>query len=173
MLLSEVGYARPATLEQALEVLTEHPGARALAGGQTLINVMKARAAAPDVLVDLSKIGKLKGIELGSDGTLAIGPMTTYSELIASAEAWTSEGGSRSASRTAFRTASGSDDVASSATGVAATQPSATRTPPLSDAAAFTMQVPSVPIGTEAKPSLRPAGTVIPVSSSPGPAAVM
>ena len=87
MLLSEVGYARPATLEQALEVLTEHPGARALAGGQTLINVMKARAAAPDVLVDLSKIGELKGIELGSDGTLAIGPMTTYSELIASAEA--------------------------------------------------------------------------------------
>ncbi len=87
MLLSEVGYARPATLEQALEVLTEHPGARALAGGQTLINVMKARAAAPDVLVDLSKISELKGIELGSDGTLAIGPMTTYSELIASAEA--------------------------------------------------------------------------------------
>ena len=52
MLLSEVGYARPATLEQALGVLAEYPGARALAGGQTLINVMKARAAAPDVLVD-------------------------------------------------------------------------------------------------------------------------
>jgi carbon-monoxide dehydrogenase medium subunit len=87
MLLSEVGYARPATLEQALEVLAEYPGARALAGGQTLINVMKARAAAPDVLVDLAGIAELKGIELGSDGTLELGPMTTYSELIASAEA--------------------------------------------------------------------------------------
>jgi aerobic carbon-monoxide dehydrogenase medium subunit len=87
MLLSEVGYARPATLEQALGLLGEHIGARALAGGQTLINVMKARAASPDVLVDLNDIAELKGIELGSDGTLSIGPMTTYTELIASPEA--------------------------------------------------------------------------------------
>ena len=74
MLLSEVGYARPATLEQALGVLGDNLGARALAGGQTLINVMKARAAAPDVLVDLAGIAGLKGIELGSDGTLEVGP---------------------------------------------------------------------------------------------------
>jgi len=87
MLLSEVGYARPTTLEQALGVLAEYPGARALAGGQTLINVMKARAAAPDVLVDLARIPGLKRIELGADGTLELGPMTTYTELIASAEA--------------------------------------------------------------------------------------
>jgi carbon-monoxide dehydrogenase medium subunit len=87
MLLSEVGYARPETLEQALEILVENPGARALAGGQTLINVMKARAASPDVLVDLGGIPELKGIELGSDGTLEIGPMTTYAEVISSAEA--------------------------------------------------------------------------------------
>jgi carbon-monoxide dehydrogenase medium subunit len=87
MLLSEVGYARPATLEQALGVLADYPGARALAGGQTLINVMKARAAAPDVLVDLAGIPELKGIELGADGTLELGPLTTYSELIGSAEA--------------------------------------------------------------------------------------
>jgi carbon-monoxide dehydrogenase medium subunit len=87
MLLSEVGYARPATLEQALGVLGENLGARALAGGQTLINVMKARAAAPDALVDLNGIPQLKGIELGSDGTLEVGPMTTYTELIASSEA--------------------------------------------------------------------------------------
>src|SRR5213596_3319171 len=87
MLLSEVAYARPATLEQALGVLAEHPGARALAGGQTLVNVMKARAASPDVLVDLRGIPELKSVELGSDGTLELGPMTTYTELIASSEA--------------------------------------------------------------------------------------
>jgi len=87
MLLSEVGYARPATLEQALGVLAEHPGARALAGGQTLLNVMKARAAAPDVLVDLSRIPELRGIGLDAQGTLEIGAMTTYTDLTASAEA--------------------------------------------------------------------------------------
>jgi carbon-monoxide dehydrogenase medium subunit len=87
MLLREVGYARPATLDNALSILADRRGARPLAGGQTLINVMKARAAAPDVLVDLARIPELKGIELGTDGTLEVGAMTTYAELIASAEA--------------------------------------------------------------------------------------
>jgi carbon-monoxide dehydrogenase medium subunit len=87
MLLSEVGYARPGTVDEALGLLAEHPGARALAGGQTLINVMKARAAAPDVLVDLNGIDELEGIELRPDGTLEIGPMTRTSELVRSTEA--------------------------------------------------------------------------------------
>jgi carbon-monoxide dehydrogenase medium subunit len=87
MLLRDVGYARPRTTDEALGLLAEHEGARPLAGGQTLINVMKARAAAPDVLVDLNGIDELRGIELRPDGTLEIGPMTTTSELIASQEA--------------------------------------------------------------------------------------
>jgi len=87
MLLREVGYARPGSLEEALELLAADDGARALAGGQTLINVMKARAGSPDALVDLAGIDELKGIELGPDGTLEIGAMTTYSEIMASGEA--------------------------------------------------------------------------------------
>jgi carbon-monoxide dehydrogenase medium subunit len=87
MLLREVEYARPASLEEAVRLLAEHEGARALAGGQTLINVMKARAASPDVLVDLNGLEELKGIELGADGTLELGAMTTYTEVIESAEA--------------------------------------------------------------------------------------
>ena len=59
----------------------EHDGARALAGGQTLINVMKARAASPDILVDLNGLDDLKGIELAGDGTLTIGAMATYTDL--------------------------------------------------------------------------------------------
>jgi len=87
VLLREVEYAKPSSIAEALTKLAENDGARALAGGQTLINVMKARAASPDVLVDLNGLEELKGIELGADGTLSIGPMTTYSELIESAEA--------------------------------------------------------------------------------------
>ena len=87
MLLREVEYARPASVQEALRLLAEHEGARALAGGQTLINVMKARAASPDVLVDLHDLEELRGIELGADGTLELGAMTTYAEIIGSAEA--------------------------------------------------------------------------------------
>jgi carbon-monoxide dehydrogenase medium subunit len=86
MLLREVAYARPRSLAEALAILAADDGARALAGGQTLINVMKARAGSPDTLVDLSGIEELKGIELGADGTLEIGAMTTYSEIMASGE---------------------------------------------------------------------------------------
>ncbi len=87
MLLREVEYAKPASVADALTLLAANDGARALAGGQTLINVMKARAASPDMLVDLNGLQELKGIELAGDGTLTIGAMTTYTELTASAEA--------------------------------------------------------------------------------------
>src|SRR6266508_3909579 len=87
MLLREVEYARPASVQEALRLLAEHDGARALAGGQTLINVMKARAASPDVLIDLADLDELRGIELSPDGTMEIGAMATYAEIIESAEA--------------------------------------------------------------------------------------
>jgi len=87
MLLREVEYARPASVQDALRLLGANDGARALAGGQTLINVMKARAASPDVLVDLADLKELRGIELGADGTLELGAMTTYSDIVESAEA--------------------------------------------------------------------------------------
>jgi carbon-monoxide dehydrogenase medium subunit len=87
MLLREVEYARPASVQEALRLLSENDGARALAGGQTLINVMKARVASPDVLVDLNRLEALKGIELRPDGTLELGAMATYSDVVDSAEA--------------------------------------------------------------------------------------
>jgi carbon-monoxide dehydrogenase medium subunit len=87
MLLREVAYARPASLAEAVELLAANDGARALAGGQTLVNVMKARAGSPDALIDLSRIEELKGIELAGDGTLEIGAMTTYTEIVQSSEA--------------------------------------------------------------------------------------
>ena len=82
MLLREVQYVRPPTIEQAVRLLSQHDGARPLAGGQTLINVMKARAAAPDVLVDLQDLDDLRGITETGQGGLEIGPMTTYTQLL-------------------------------------------------------------------------------------------
>src|ERR687891_1743198 len=86
MLLREVDYARPASVEEAVSLLAGHEGARPLAGGQTLVNVMKARAASPDVLVDLADLGELRTIEFSSDGLLEIGAMVTYTQLASSSE---------------------------------------------------------------------------------------
>ena len=85
MLLREVEYVRPATLDEAIELLGSHDGARALAGGQTLVNVMKQRAASPDVLVDLADLAELRRISFAGD-VLEIGAMATYSQLMASSE---------------------------------------------------------------------------------------
>ncbi len=87
MLLRQVEYARPATVEEALRLLSTYEGARPLAGGQSLINVMKTRVASPDVLVDLNAIPELRGIARRADGSLDIGAMVTYDELIRSPEA--------------------------------------------------------------------------------------
>ena len=85
MLLSEVGYARPSSVDEAVRLLAENDGARPLAGGQTIVNVMKARAAAPDVLVDLVDLVELRTIAV-TDGGLELGALATYAELITSAE---------------------------------------------------------------------------------------
>ncbi|HEX7309587.1 MAG TPA: xanthine dehydrogenase family protein subunit M [Gaiellaceae bacterium] len=82
MLLAEVEYVRPKTVDEAIGLLSAHDGARALAGGQTLVNVMKARAASPDVLVDLQDIEELRGVRDLGNGSVEIGAMTTCAQLI-------------------------------------------------------------------------------------------
>jgi aerobic carbon-monoxide dehydrogenase medium subunit len=85
VLLPPVEYARPSSVDAAVRLLGENADARPLAGGQTLINVMKARASAPDVLVDLGAIAELRGVRRSGDG-LEIGAMTRLADLDLSPE---------------------------------------------------------------------------------------
>src|SRR3954447_3211933 len=85
MLLRSVEYARPGSIEEALELLGANPDARPLAGGQTLVNVMKARIAAPEVLIDLNDLPELREIR-ETDGGLELGAMVTCSQLTLAAE---------------------------------------------------------------------------------------
>ena len=82
MLLREVEYARPQSVDEAVRILAGHSNARALAGGQTLVNVMKARAASPDVLVDLADLEELRRIGVAPDGGLDVGAMVTCTQLV-------------------------------------------------------------------------------------------
>jgi carbon-monoxide dehydrogenase medium subunit len=86
MLLRAVEYARPTTVEDAIRLLSSNPEARALAGGQTLINVMKARIASPTVLVDLNGLDELRRISRVTGRGLELGAMATYTQLVTSAE---------------------------------------------------------------------------------------
>jgi carbon-monoxide dehydrogenase medium subunit len=76
-------YHRPRDLASAIGVLREHGDeARVIAGGHSLIPMMKLRMAAVSHLVDLQDIGELKGISVDG-GRIEIGAMTTQAELIA------------------------------------------------------------------------------------------
>jgi len=79
MIPQEFEYAAPATLQAALELLAD-PGARPLAGGMSLVPLMKLRLAAPEKLVDLRLISSLKSIRR-EGAVLHIGAMVTHYEL--------------------------------------------------------------------------------------------
>jgi carbon-monoxide dehydrogenase medium subunit len=84
MLLATVDYYRPDTLEEAIEALSSNDGARPLAGGQSLISILKLRATTVDLLVDISRLEELKAIEVSHDGSATIGAGVTYDEMATS-----------------------------------------------------------------------------------------
>ncbi|HVL37693.1 MAG TPA: xanthine dehydrogenase family protein subunit M [Burkholderiales bacterium] len=72
-------YAKPQSLAEAFELL-ERPGARALAGGQSLIPSLNMRLSSPELLVDLTGLAALKTITL-EQGVVRIGALVTHTEI--------------------------------------------------------------------------------------------
>ncbi|HEY5063045.1 MAG TPA: FAD binding domain-containing protein, partial [Gemmatimonadaceae bacterium] len=77
-------YQRAGSADEAVRMLTGDPEAKPLAGGQTLIPVLKQRLNHPSKVIDLSKAG-LSGIKVDA-GTVTIGAMTTHAAVANSAE---------------------------------------------------------------------------------------
>lgn len=73
-------YHRPASVEEAIQILQSNPEAKIIAGGHSLLPAMKLRLAAPSALVDLHGIDELKGISV--NGSATVGAMTTYDEIL-------------------------------------------------------------------------------------------
>lgn len=77
-------YHAPSSLDEVLQLLSKYPDeAKLLAGGHSLLPMMKLRFASPAHLIDLNRIEALKGIR-EENGVLRIGAMTTENELIGS-----------------------------------------------------------------------------------------
>src|SRR5690348_13749047 len=79
-------YSAPGSLDEVLALLAKHgDGARLLAGGHSLLPLMKLRLAQPGLVVDLRRVASLRGVRR-EGGALVIGAMTTYAELAANSD---------------------------------------------------------------------------------------
>jgi carbon-monoxide dehydrogenase medium subunit len=78
-------YHRARSVADAHQLLAAHPGAKLLAGGHSLVPLLKLRLAAPSALVDIGRIPELRGIARHGE-SIRIGALTTHAELAASTE---------------------------------------------------------------------------------------
>ena len=85
MFAADVDYHRATSVSQAVQLLGDNPGARLLAGGHSLIPLLKLRLSSPSALIDIGRVEELKGISVNG-GTLRIGALTTHAELASSPE---------------------------------------------------------------------------------------
>lgn len=83
MIPEKFEYHAPSTVEEALKLMVENDEAKILAGGHSLLPMMKLRFAVPEQLIDINGVASLKGIS-EKEGKIHIGAMTTENELIAS-----------------------------------------------------------------------------------------
>jgi CO/xanthine dehydrogenase FAD-binding subunit len=79
-------YVRPDTLDEAIEALGSTPGARVLAGGQSLVPLMNQRRARPAALVDITRLGGDLGSIEARDGRLRVGALVTQTAFEAAPE---------------------------------------------------------------------------------------
>ena len=83
MFPAQTTYRRAGSVAEAVQLLSDNEGAKVLAGGHSLIPLMKLRLAAPAVLVDIGRIEALKGISAAGGG-IFIGALTTHVEIASS-----------------------------------------------------------------------------------------
>ena len=82
MIPAAFAYARPTTVDEALQaVASGGEDVKIMAGGQSLIPVMRLRLAAPETVVDLTRVAELRGVREEADA-IVIGAMTTHSDVL-------------------------------------------------------------------------------------------
>jgi carbon-monoxide dehydrogenase medium subunit len=85
MFAQSFDYYRARSIQEAHSLLAAHPGAKLLAGGHSLLPLLKLRLAAPPALVDIGRIPELRGIAWTGDD-VRIGALSTHAELAGSVD---------------------------------------------------------------------------------------
>ncbi len=83
MYAAEFDYYKASSVAEAIQLLNSHPEAKLLAGGHSLIPLMKLRLARPPAVIDIGGVAALKGISVNNN-TIRIGALTTHGEIATS-----------------------------------------------------------------------------------------
>lgn len=82
MISTPFAYSRPASLDEALGLLAGGADTKVIAGGQSILPLLKLRLASTERLVDIGRLNELRGVRQLDDGRIAVGALTTYRELM-------------------------------------------------------------------------------------------
>ena len=84
MYASQTGYQRAGSVQEAVSLLAGNEDAKVLAGGHSLIPLMKLRLASPSLLVDIGQVDELNSGVTCNDGTISISSLTTHATIASS-----------------------------------------------------------------------------------------
>ncbi len=82
MIPAAFAYTRAGSVDDALRILAADDEAKVIAGGQSLLPLLKLRLARAGSLVDIGRLSELKGVSRHDDGRISVGALTTYAELM-------------------------------------------------------------------------------------------
>jgi aerobic carbon-monoxide dehydrogenase medium subunit len=82
MIPAAFGYTRPGSVDEAVQLLARNGGSKVIAGGHSLLPLLKLRLASAETLIDVGRLSELRGTKYLPDGSAEVGPLTTYAEII-------------------------------------------------------------------------------------------
>jgi carbon-monoxide dehydrogenase medium subunit len=82
MIPAAFGYTRAGSVDEAVQLLARNGGSKVIAGGHSLLPLLKLRLASAETLIDVGRLAELHGTKYLPDGSAEVGALTTYAEII-------------------------------------------------------------------------------------------
>jgi carbon-monoxide dehydrogenase medium subunit len=82
MIPAAFGYARAGSVDEAVQLLARNGGSKIIAGGHSLLPLLKLRLASAETLIDVGRLSELRGTKYLPDGSAEVGALTTYAEIL-------------------------------------------------------------------------------------------